>query len=125
CDEFVSRLPQGYETVLGKNAMKLSGGERQRISIARALLKNAPIILLDEAAASLDAENEMLIRRAMSKLIEGKTVLIIAHKLRSIEKSDKIIVLENGKIAAQGSHEEVMADSALYKRLYLMEQEMV
>lgn len=123
CDEFVSRLPDGYETMLGENGSTLSGGERQRLSIARALLKNAPIVLLDEATASLDPENEALIQRAISTLIEGKTVIVIAHRLRTITGADKIIVLDNGRMVEAGTHEELHAKNGLYRKLYSIQQE--
>ena len=103
CDEFVSRLPEGYATPIGENGAKLSGGERQRISIARALLKNAPIVLLDEATASLDVENETKVQSALSRLLAGKTVLVIAHRMRTVEAADKIVVLKEGKVVEQGS----------------------
>ena len=123
CDGFINTLPQGYQTMLGENGSTLSGGERQRISIARALLKNAPIVLLDEATASLDPENEALIQQAISRLIEGKTVIVIAHRLRTISGADKIIVLDEGKLAEEGTHEELMSNKGLYERLYRIQQE--
>ena len=110
CDEFVSMLPQGYLTPIGENGAKLSGGERQRISIARALLKDAPIVLLDEATASLDVENETKVQGALSRLLAGKTVLVIAHRMRTVEAADKIVVLDDGKVAEQGSPAELLAD---------------
>ncbi|MBQ3374460.1 MAG: ABC transporter ATP-binding protein [Oscillospiraceae bacterium] len=103
CDEFVEKLPQGYATPIGENGAKLSGGERQRISIARALLKNAPIVLLDEATASLDVENETKVQEALSRLLAGKTVLVIAHRMRTVEAADKIVVLSDGQVAEEGS----------------------
>ena len=123
CDEFIQRLPDGYQTVLGENGSTLSGGERQRISIARALLKDAPIILLDEATASLDPENEILIQRAIAKLVEGKTVIMIAHRLRTVVDADQIIVLEDGKLAELGTHKELMEKKGLYEKLYHIQQE--
>lgn len=117
CDEFISKLPKGYYTVVGENGSTLSGGERQRISIARALLKNAPVILLDEATASLDVENETLIQRAISNLIKNKTVLIIAHRMRTVADADKIIVLENGSVAEQGTPDELMKKGGIFKRM--------
>ena len=110
CDEFVEKLPQGYATPIGENGAKLSGGERQRISIARALLKNAPIVLLDEATASLDVENETKVQGALSRLLNGKTVLVIAHRMRTVEAADKIVVLEDGRVAEEGSPAELMAN---------------
>ena len=110
CDEFVDKLPQGYNTPIGENGAKLSGGERQRISIARALLKGAPIILLDEATASLDVENETKVQGALSRLLEGKTVLVIAHRMRTVEAADKIIVLVDGKVAEEGRPNDLLAD---------------
>jgi ATP-binding cassette subfamily B protein len=123
CDDFVDKLPDGYNTMLGENGATLSGGERQRISIARALLKNAPIVLLDEATASLDPENEASIHAAISTLIEGKTVLVIAHRLRTIAGVDNIIVLNQGRVAEQGAHNALMARDGLYKRLYTLQAE--
>ena len=123
CEEFIERLPQGYDTVIGENGKTLSGGERQRLSIARAFLKDAPIILLDESTASIDPENETKIQEAIGKLIENKTVLIIAHRLRSIAECDKIVVLKNGSIEEQGKHEELMLRDGLYKKLYSLQNE--
>ncbi len=108
CDEFVEKLPQGYATPIGENGAKLSGGERQRISIARALLKNAPIVLLDEATASLDVENETKVQGALSRLLAGKTVLVIAHRMRTVEAADKIVVLASGRVAEEGSPAELL-----------------
>jgi ATP-binding cassette subfamily B protein len=121
CDEFANRLPEGYNTLLGENGATLSGGERQRISIARALLKDAPIILLDEATASLDPENEASIQQAISALIAGKTVLVIAHRLRTIAEADRIVVLDKGRAVQQGTHSQLMAEEGLYKRLYTLQ----
>lgn len=118
CDEFIQRLPDGYHTMLGENGNTLSGGERQRISIARALLKDAPVILLDEATASLDPENEVLIQAAISRLIAGKTVLVIAHRLRTIVEADQILVLDGGCIKEHGNHEELIKENGIYRRLY-------
>lgn len=123
CDEFVREMPEGYQTLLGENGSTLSGGERQRISIARALLKDAPIILLDEATASLDPENEVLVQKAIAKLVEGKTVIMIAHRLRTVVDADQILVLDNGKLVESGTHEELMARKGLYQKLYHIQQE--
>lgn len=123
CDEFIARLPQGYDTVIGENGMTLSGGERQRLSIARAFLKDAPVILLDESTASIDPENETKIQKAIGRLVENKTVLIIAHKLRSIVACDKIVVLDKGKVMESGTHEELMQEDGLYHRLYSLQNE--
>lgn len=109
CDEFVEKMPQGYATPIGENGARLSGGERQRISIARALLKNAPIVLLDEATASLDVENETKVQGALSRLLEGRTVLVIAHRMRTVEAADRIIVLSDGTVREQGSPEELLS----------------
>ena len=117
CDEFVHRLPQGYNTPSGENGAKLSGGERQRISIARALLKDAPIVLLDEATASLDVENETKVQGALSRLLVGKTVLVIAHRMRTVEAADKIIVLADGRVAEEGTPAELMNKNGLYHRM--------
>ena len=117
CDEFVNKLPDGYNTPIGENGAKLSGGERQRISIARALLKNAPIVLLDEATASLDVENETKVQGALSRLLENKTVLVIAHRMRTVESADKIVVLDEGKVAEQGTPDELKKQNGLYAKM--------
>lgn len=117
CGEFIRRLPQGYDTPIGENGAKLSGGERQRISIARALLKNAPIVLLDEATASLDVENETKVQGALSRLLADKTVLVIAHRMRTVAGADHIVVLENGRVAEQGTPAELMEKVGLYRRM--------
>ena len=123
CDEFTNRLPDGYDTMLGENGATLSGGERQRLSIARALLKDAPIVLLDEATASLDPENEALIQRAISTLIAGKTVVVIAHRLRTVMGADKIVVLDNGRLVEEGTSDELIARRGLFARLYNIQRE--
>lgn len=123
CDEFVNLLPQGYATPIGENGAKLSGGERQRISIARALLKDAPIVLLDEATASLDVENETKVQAALSRLLEGKTVLVIAHRMRTVAGADHIVVLDNGHIVEQGSPSELMEKNGIYRRMVDLQSE--
>ena len=123
CDEFVRRLPKGYGTPIGENGAKLSGGERQRISIARALLKDAPIVLLDEATASLDVENETKVQGALSRLLAGKTVLVIAHRMRTVEAADKIVVLADGKVAEQGSPSELMEKGGLFCRMVELQRQ--
>ena len=123
CDEFVEKLPEGYRTMIGENGSALSGGERQRISIARALLKDSPVILLDEATASLDAENETHIQRAISRLVKGKTVLIIAHRMRTVEGAAKLVLLKDGKVAEQGSPEELLAKGGIYAKMYKLQQQ--
>ena len=124
CDEFVSRMPQGYDTVIGENGGRLSGGERQRISIARAILKDAPVVLLDEATASLDVENETQVQQALSRLLAGKTVLVIAHRMRTVANADKIVVLKEGRVAEQGAPAELMArEGGLYRRMVELQTE--
>lgn len=123
CDEFVNLLPQGYATPIGENGAKLSGGERQRISIARALLKDAPIVLLDEATASLDVENETKVQAALSRLLMGKTVLVIAHRMRTVAGADHIVVLDNGHIVEQGSPSELMEKNGIYRRMVDLQSE--
>ena len=123
CDEFVQKLPNGYDTLIGENGAKLSGGERQRISIARALLKDAPIILLDEATASLDVENETKIQEALSRLLAKKTVLVIAHRMRTVQSADKIIVLEDGKVKEEGSPEQLYKQNGLYHHMLDLQNE--
>ena len=132
CDEFVSRMPQGYDTrageagerLSGENGGRLSGGERQRISIARAILKDAPVVLLDEATASLDVENETQVQQALSRLLAGKTVLVIAHRMRTVANADKIVVLKEGRVAEQGAPAELMArEGGLYRRMVELQTE--
>jgi len=117
CDEFIKRMPEGIDTVIGENGERLSGGERQRLSIARAILKDAPVVLLDEATASLDVENESLIQEALSELIKEKTVIIIAHRMRTIRSVDKIVLLNEGKIEAMGSDKELYEKSEMYRNM--------
>ncbi|WP_338030833.1 ABC transporter ATP-binding protein [Clostridium ragsdalei] len=121
CDEFVGKLPQGWNTMIGENGSELSGGERQRISIARAFLKDAPIILLDEATASLDVENETMIQEALSRLIQNKTVLIIAHRMRTVAGAHKIVVLKNGIVAEQGRPSKLVEKGKIYKHMTEMQ----
>ncbi|MDR1132019.1 MAG: ABC transporter ATP-binding protein/permease [Oscillospiraceae bacterium] len=123
CDEFIRELAEGYETVIGENGSTLSGGERQRISIARALLKNAPIVLLDEATSSLDPENETQIQAAISELVKGRTVIVIAHRLRTVLGADKIAVLDNGRLIEEGTGEKLLGQNGLFARLYGIQRE--
>ena len=123
CDEFVRKMPNGYHTPIGENGARLSGGERQRISIARALLKDAPIVLLDEATASLDVENETRVQGALSRLLAGKTVLVIAHRMRTVEAADKIVVLADGKVAEQGSPSDLMEKGGLFRRMVELQRQ--
>lgn len=123
CDEFISKMPQGYQTVIGENGSTLSGGECQRISIARALLKNAPIILLDEATASLDVDSETQVQKAISRLVRDKTVIVIAHRMRTIEAADQIIVLKDGVVEEKGTHKELMEKHGFYHRMVELQTE--
>ena len=123
CEEFACKLPEGWNTIIGENGCSLSGGERQRISIARAFLKNAPIILLDEATASLDVENETVIQTALSRLIQDKTVLVIAHRMRTVASADKIVVLEKGKVAEEGTSAELLNINGIYHHMVTLQTE--
>ncbi len=122
CDEFIENMPESYNTLVGENGCTLSGGERQRISIARALLKDAPIVLLDEATSSLDPENEVLIQEAISELIKGRSVIVIAHRLKTIAGADRILVLEDGRLVQQGTHDELIKQRGLYAHLWNEQQ---
>ncbi len=123
CDDFIRAMPDGYNTLIGENGCTLSGGERQRISIARSLLKDAPIVRLDEATASLDPENEVLIQEAVSELVRGRTVIVIAHRLKTIAGADQILVLDQGTLVEQGTHAQLLAKDGLYKKLFTIQQD--
>lgn len=116
--EFIERLPSGYDTVIGERGVKLSGGQRQRLAIARAILRNAPILILDEATSHLDTESEMLVQRALENLIEGRTVIVIAHRLSTIRRADKIVVIDGGRVTETGTHAELVAGAGIYRRLH-------
>ncbi len=120
-DEFIQTLPQGYETLVGERGAKLSGGQRQRLSIARALLKDPPILILDEATSHLDTQSEMLVQQALANLMRNRTVIVIAHRLATVRRADRILVVENGKLHEQGTHEELLARNGLYRKLYDMQ----
>lgn len=125
CHDFIMRLPGGYDTMVGEGGCTLSGGEKQRLSIARAILKEAPVVLLDEATASLDPENEVEVQKAINTLIEGRTVIVIAHRLKTIRNADKIIVLEDGHIAEQGAHDELLRNQGLYHKLWSIQEKTI
>ena len=125
CHDFIMHLPGGYDTMVGEGGCTLSGGEKQRLSIARAILKEAPVVLLDEATASLDPENEVEVQKAINTLIEGRTVIVIAHRLKTIRNADKIIVLEDGHIAEQGAHDELLRNQGLYHKLWSIQEKTI
>ena len=123
CHDFIMSLPNGYDTVIGEGGASLSGGEKQRISIARAIMKDAPIIILDEATANVDPENETELTAAIEELTKEKTIIMIAHRLKTVRHADKIYVIENGKIAQKGTHEELLAQEGIYKNFVVGRQE--
>lgn len=125
CHDFIMTLPDGYQTKIGEGGSSLSGGEKQRISIARAILKDAPIVILDEATASVDPENEQELQKAIRELTKGKTILMIAHRLSTVRTADQIIVLENGRIVQRGNHEELMREDGLYRRFVGMRSQAI
>jgi subfamily B ATP-binding cassette protein MsbA len=118
CEEFILQMPDGYDTVVGERGLKLSGGQRQRLAIARALLENAPILILDEATSHLDSESEILVQRALANLMAGRTVIVIAHRLSTIRRADKIVVLSEGRIAESGRHDDLAVAGGIYQKLY-------
>ncbi len=123
CHEFIMKLPEGYQTMVGEGGSTLSGGEKQRISIARAILKDAPVLLLDEATSSLDPENELDVQRALEELVEGRTVVMIAHKLKTVAGADQILVLDQGEIVERGTHAELLQNGKKYAHLWNVQQE--
>jgi ATP-binding cassette subfamily B protein len=116
--EFIEALPDGYDTVVGERGVKLSGGQRQRVAIARAILKNAPILVLDEATSALDSESELMIQKALWELMKDRTAIVVAHRLSTIQRMDRIIVLDEGSVLEQGNHQELLAEKGLYAKLW-------
>lgn len=125
CYDFIMALPDGFQTVVGEGGASLSGGEKQRISIARCILKDAPIVILDEATASVDADNESYIQQAISKLCEGKTLIVIAHRLGTIRNADKILVIKDGQISEEGTHNSLMEQNGIYRSFVTMRESSV
>ena len=123
CHEFISALPEGYDTVVGEGGTTLSGGERQRISLARAFLKDVPVLLLDEPTASLDADNEVMVQRALDEIARERTVVMIAHRLKTVRGAEQILVLEDGKIMEQGTHDQLAGENGLYARLWELQNQ--
>jgi subfamily B ATP-binding cassette protein MsbA len=119
--EFIAKLPQGYHTIVGERGLKLSGGERQRLAIARAILKDPPILILDEATSALDSESERVVQLALSNLMKNRTTLVIAHRLSTIQKADRIVVMGRGRIVESGTHEQLLAHNGTYRRLHNMQ----
>jgi subfamily B ATP-binding cassette protein MsbA len=119
--DFIEGMPRGIESMIGHNGSQLSGGQRQRLAIARAIYKNAPILILDEATSALDSESERLVQQALERLMQGRTSLVIAHRLSTIERADRILALENGRLVEQGSHAELLAHGGLYARLHALQ----